>query len=149
MYATWKIAEAAYESLSNLYDFTERGKINIALADYDDYSNGSTDWTNESIIIWIIDARFDLRGDNTWLRNVITHELSHIVTLEKSSGMQLPDWTFDIDYQSPHASVSHPEPLASPGFGPNGSRRALLSGNRSAPATMRGTAAATWRCATP
>ncbi len=119
VYATWKIAEESYAALSELYDYNEREKINIALADYDDYSNGSTDWTNGSIIIWVTDARFDLRGNNTWLRNVITHELSHIVTLEKKSKMQLFDWTFEVDYQSPSVGVSLAEPFATTRFWPN------------------------------
>lgn len=118
VYATWKIAEESYAALSELYDYAERDKINIALADYDDYSNGSTDWTNGSIIIWVTDAHFDLRGNNTWLRNVITHELSHIVTLEKKSKMQLFDWTFSLDYESPHAGVSLAEPFATTRFWP-------------------------------
>ena len=119
VYAAWKIAEQAYESLSNLYDFSERGKINIALADYDDYSNGFASWTNESIMIWITDARFDLRGDNTWLRNVITHELTHIVTLEKRSKLQLLDWSFNLSYQSPHAAIALSIPTATSMFWPS------------------------------
>ncbi len=119
VYATWKIAEESYAALSELYDYNERDKINIALADYDDYANGLTDWTNGSIIIWVTDARFDLRGNNTWLRNVITHELAHIVTLEKRSKMQLLDWTFALDYESPRASVSLEEPFATTRLWPN------------------------------
>jgi hypothetical protein len=111
VYAAWKIVEQAYASLSDLYDFEERGKINIALADFDDYSNGFASWTNGSIMIWIIDEYFDLRGNNTWLRNVITHELSHIVTLEKRPGIQLIDWTFSVDYASPNASIALTDPL--------------------------------------
>jgi|GEM_PF-889512 hypothetical protein len=119
VYAAWKIAEESYAALSELYDYTEREKINLALADYDDYSNGYASWTNGSIMIWVTDSRFDLRGNNTWLRNVITHELSHIVTLEKSSKMQLFDWTFELDYQSPAADISLTEPFATTRFWPN------------------------------
>jgi hypothetical protein len=119
VYATWKIAEESYASLSDLYDFSEHDKINIALADYDDYANGSTDWTNGSIIIWITDARFDLRGNTTWLRNVITHELSHVVTLETKSKMQLFDWTFAFDYTSPRVGISLAEPFATTRFWPS------------------------------
>ena len=118
VYAAWKIAEQAYESLSDLYDFSERGKINLALADYDDYSNGFANWTNESIMIWITDSRFDLRGDNTWLRNVITHELAHVITLEKRSKLQLLDWTLSVNYQSPHAAVTLTDPVATAMFWP-------------------------------
>ena len=119
VYATWKIAEESYAALSELYDYTEREKINIALADYDDYSNGFASWTNGSIMIWVTDLRDDLRGNNTWLRNVITHELSHIVTLEKRSKMQFFDWTFGLDYQSPAVGVSLAEPFATTRFWPN------------------------------
>ena len=74
--------------------------------------------TNGSIIIWIIDARIDLRSGNTWLRNVITHELSHIMTLEKQSSPQLLDWTFSLSYRSPHSAVSIGEPFATTMFWP-------------------------------
>jgi len=118
VYATWKIAEDAYAGLSSLYEYDEREKISIALADYDDYSNGFASWTDGSIMIWVTDARFDLRGNSTWLRNVITHELAHIVTLEKKSRTQLLDWTLELDYESPSASVSLAEPFATTRFWP-------------------------------
>ena len=41
VYPTWKIAEEQYATLSDLYDYAAREKINLALADYDDYSNGN------------------------------------------------------------------------------------------------------------
>jgi hypothetical protein len=118
VYATWKIAEEAYAALSGLYDYTERDKISIALADYDDYANGFAAWTEGSIMIWVTDARFELRGNNTWLRNVITHELAHIVTLEKKSKVQLLDWTIGLEYQSPNAGVSLYEPFGTTRFWP-------------------------------
>ena len=118
VYATWKIAEDAYAALSALYEYDEREKISIALADYDDYANGFASWTDGSIMIWVTDARFELRGNNTWLRNVITHELAHIVTLEKKSKMQLLDWTLGFDYESPSAKVSLAEPFGTTRFWP-------------------------------
>jgi len=112
VYATWRIAEEAYQSLSELYEYEERAKINISLADYDDYSNGFASWTDGSIMIWVTDIRFDLRGNNTWLNNVITHELSHIMTLEKKSKMQLFDWSFSFNYASRFDTLSLTEPFA-------------------------------------
>jgi hypothetical protein len=112
VYATWKIAEAAYESLSSLYEYEERSKINISLADFDDYANGFASWTNGSIMIWVTDSRFDLRGNNTWLNNVITHELAHIMTLEKRPKMQMFDWTFSLGYSSPADTLLITEPVA-------------------------------------
>jgi hypothetical protein len=112
VYATWKIAEEAYAALSVLYEYDEREKISIALADYDDYSNGFASWTNGSIVLWVNDLRFELRGNSTWLRNVITHELAHIVTLEKKSRTQMLDWVLGFDYESPSDTVSLAEPFA-------------------------------------
>ncbi len=118
VYATWKIAEEAYASLSSLYDYTEKDKIAISLADYDDYANGFASWTNGSILIWVTDIRFDLRGNNTWLNNVVTHELSHIMTLEKTQRKQLLDWVFSFAYTSPGVSVDLSEPFATTRFFP-------------------------------
>ncbi len=118
VYAAWKIAEQTYASLSGFYDIESRGKINLSLADYDDYSNGFANWTNESVMIWITDGAFDLRGNNTWLNNVITHELAHIITLKKQSNLQLLDWTIGLQYASPGASVSVAEPYATNMFWP-------------------------------
>ena len=118
VYPAWKIAEEQYAALSDLYEYQARDKINLALADYDDYSNGFAGWTNGSIMIWTIDSRFDLRDNTTWLRNVITHELSHIISLEKESRPQLLDWTFSLSYQSPHSAISIMEPFATNTFWP-------------------------------
>jgi hypothetical protein len=118
VYAAWKIAEERYASLSGLYDVEVREKINLALADYDDYSNGFANWINAAIIIWIADDYFDLRGKNTWLQNVITHELAHIMTLKKRSGMQLLDWTLGLKYTSPSIQVTLSDPLATNMFWP-------------------------------
>jgi hypothetical protein len=118
VYATWKIAEEAYASLASLYDYEERERINISLADYDDYANGFASWTNGSIMIWVTDIRFDLRGNNTWLNNVITHELSHIMTLEKKQKRQLLDWTVSFGYSSPSDTLSLTSPCATTRFYP-------------------------------
>ncbi len=118
VYATWKIAEECYATLSSLYSYRLTEKINIALADYDDYSNGWASWTDRSIMIWTPDARFELRGNTTWLRNVIAHELTHIISMEKESGMQLLNWTFAAEYRSPVAHFSFAEPVPTAAFMP-------------------------------
>jgi hypothetical protein len=119
VYAAWKIAEESYDALSALYEYKPREKIQLSLADYDDYANGFAAWTEGSIMIWLTDARFELRGNNTWLRNVINHELAHIVSLEKNAKMQLLDWITGFDYQSPAAQVSLAEPFVTTRFWPN------------------------------
>lgn len=110
VYATFKIAEEVYSSMERIYGFKPRAKINIALADYDDYSNGLAAWTQDNIMIWLPDARFDLRGNSTWLRNVLTHELAHLISLTKY-GKQLFGWTFGFEYSGSHTDISVVSPL--------------------------------------
>ncbi|MBD3343474.1 MAG: hypothetical protein GF401_00255 [Chitinivibrionales bacterium] len=100
VYAAAKIAEESYRSLEKLYDFKFYGKINLSLADYDDKANGLAGWTEDNILIWLPDARMDLRDNTTWLRNVITHELAHIISLRKS-GFQLLAIIPRLTYTSP------------------------------------------------
>jgi hypothetical protein len=80
-----------YQELCNLYGFNTLKKISVVLADYDDISNGLADWLGEGIIIWTPDMFFPLRGNTTWLRNVLTHELTHIITMRKVRGIQMLD----------------------------------------------------------
>ena len=112
VYAAWKIAEEAYASFDSLYIFSYGNKIHLALADYDDYSNGFASWTDRSIMIWVPDSRFDLRSNTTWLRDVISHELAHIMSLERKRGTQLLDWSLGFHYMSPNVKVNHIEPIA-------------------------------------
>lgn len=113
VYATWKIAEEAFGTLSSLYDYQPKDKISISLADYDDYSNGSADWMSGSIIIWVPDSRFELRGNTVWLRNVITHELAHIISLEKRRKKQFYDIFFNLQLTTPDETydIAAPFPM--------------------------------------
>jgi len=119
LYATWRVAEDAYKSMSKLYEYESRRKINIALADYDDYSNGFAAWTMDAIMIWVPDGEFDLRGNPPWLSNVLTHELAHIISLKKKRGLQLLNWTLALEYESPNSQIALHEPIALTPFFPN------------------------------
>lgn len=118
VYATSRIAEAAFKPIADLYAYTFKRKINIALADYDDYSNGYASWTDRSIMIWIPDGRFELRGNPTWLNNVLVHELTHIISLEKRSALQLLDWSITGSYTSNNVDVTYSVPIALSTFFP-------------------------------
>ncbi|NLG17789.1 MAG: hypothetical protein GX556_10700 [Fibrobacter sp.] len=110
VYAAWKIAEETFDALSELYNFKPEHRINITLAEYDDYSNGWADWTSGNIMIWIPDSRFDLRGNTTWLRNVITHELTHIISLEQKK--KLFDVVLSFGLNTPDEKITVQEPFA-------------------------------------
>jgi Tol biopolymer transport system component len=112
VYPAWKIAEEVYASISKVYGYEPKGKINLSLADYDDYSNGWAEWLSSNIMIWVPDSRFDLRSSNTWLRNVITHELTHIITMENTKKLQLIDMSAGIQLQSPDETIVLNEPFS-------------------------------------
>ncbi len=118
VYPAWKIAEEAFEVLDSLYEFDDRPGIHLGLADYDDYSNGFALWTQRTIMVWVPADRFDLRSSTAWLRDVITHELAHIMSLDQKRGMQLMDWTVSVEYTSPNVTVQYAEPIAMTSFFP-------------------------------
>ena len=118
VYATYKIAEEEYAALSAIYTYRPKSKINISLVDYDDFSNGFAAWTEDNITIWVPDSRFDLRSNTTWLRDVITHELAHIMSLSKK-GPQLFDFSLSTSYTSPSVAVQTQSPLALAQFVPD------------------------------
>lgn len=109
VYAVWKTADEVMNALSDVYDYRSRGKINICLADYDDYSNGWADYLSGNVMIWIPDSRYQMRDNNTWLRNVVTHELVHIITLEKSSTFF--DASVNLNVRTPNSQIRLQEPF--------------------------------------
>ncbi|MBN1981322.1 MAG: hypothetical protein JW795_07325, partial [Chitinivibrionales bacterium] len=119
LYPAWKIAEEAYKQLERLYPHQAKEKIDIALADYNDYSNGFAAPLDGAIMIWAPDSFFELRGPSVWLRTVITHELTHILSLEKRSSIQWTNWDFGVTYASPGIVLSALQPLVTTAFFPH------------------------------
>ncbi|NTV44972.1 MAG: hypothetical protein HGB11_00225 [Chlorobiales bacterium] len=78
-----KIAEEVYGPITSLYNH-DPGVVNIIIKDTDDYSNGGAYFFQNKIEIWAPALEFHLRGQHNWLRNVITHEYTHIVTITSS-----------------------------------------------------------------
>jgi hypothetical protein len=77
------IAEAAWGPVTELYDYRPDGPVRLILKDYDDYANGAAYFYHDAIEIWTspLEHDFELRGTSDWLRNVITHEFVHIISL--------------------------------------------------------------------
>ncbi len=78
-----KIADEVIGPLISLYDY-DPGTINYVIKDMDDYSNGATYFFDNKIEIWTSALDFDLRGSHDWLRNVITHETTHMVQIQSA-----------------------------------------------------------------
>ncbi|MCK4447821.1 MAG: hypothetical protein KAW56_12170, partial [Candidatus Marinimicrobia bacterium] len=78
------IAEAIYGSVTSFYDFEPDSKTDLVIKDSDDFSNGAAYYYDNKIEIWATPLDFLLRGNHSWLRDVITHEFTHIVSLQKA-----------------------------------------------------------------
>ncbi|MCI0693951.1 DPP IV N-terminal domain-containing protein [candidate division KSB1 bacterium] len=76
-----KIAEDVYAPITSLYGYEPDGKIHFGIKDYDDFSNGAAYYLDNKIEIWASALDFELRGTHNWLRNVITHEFTHMISL--------------------------------------------------------------------
>lgn len=118
---TAKIAEEIYEPITSLYNHKPDQKVSWIIKDYDDYSNGASYFYDNKIEIWATSMDFDLRGTHNWLRNVITHEFTHIIQIQTSMkfGRRIPAFYFqwlgyeaerrpDVLYGFPNVIVSYP-----------------------------------------
>jgi Tol biopolymer transport system component len=118
---TAKIAEDIYGPVTSLYNHKPDQKVSWIIKDYDDYSNGASYFYDNKIEIWATSMDFDLRGTHNWLRNVITHEFTHIVQIQTSMkfGRRVPAIYFqwlgyeeeqrpDVLYGYPNIIVSYP-----------------------------------------
>lgn len=79
-----RIAEEIYVPITELYQHEPDHKVNILLIDRLDYSNGAAFFYDNKIEIWLPSLDMPLRGTHNWLRNVITHEFTHIIQLQAS-----------------------------------------------------------------
>ncbi len=76
-----KIAEDVWGPITSLYEY-EPDRVHFVIKDIDDYSNGATYFFDNKIEIWASSMDFDLRGSHNWLRNVISHEFTHMVQIQ-------------------------------------------------------------------
>ncbi|RJP74254.1 MAG: biopolymer transporter Tol [Ignavibacteriales bacterium] len=78
-----KIAEEVWGPITSLYQY-QPDPVHFVIKDIDDYSNGATYFFDNKIEIWASALDFDLRGSHNWLRNVISHEFTHMVQIQAS-----------------------------------------------------------------
>jgi len=79
-----KIAEEIYWPVTSLYLYEPDGKVHFIIRDHDDYSNGGAYYYDNKVEIWASPMDFVLRGNHNWLRNVVTHEFVHMISLGAS-----------------------------------------------------------------
>ena len=117
-----RIAEAAYAPITELYGYEPDGRVRIVLKDHDDYANGAAFFYQDTIEIWTtsLDHDFDLRGSSDWLRNVITHEFAHIVSLgaarkgvQRVPALYLQYFGYQREKNRPDILIGYPDVIAS------------------------------------
>ena len=117
-----QIVEAAYGPITELYGYAPDDKVRIVLKDYDDYANGAAFFYHDTIEIWTtsLDHDFDLRGTSDWLRNVLTHEFTHIVSLgaarkgsQRMPALYLQYFGYQREKNRPDILIGYPDAIAS------------------------------------
>jgi len=116
-----RIAEEIYGPITDLYGYEPSQKVHIILKDFEDYSNGAAYFYDNKIEIWAPALDSPLRGDHAWLRNVVTHEFTHIVQVQAAMKMprrlpfvylQILDYENvrrpDVLYGYPNVVISYP-----------------------------------------
>ncbi len=86
------VAEKIYPEVTQLYQYEPPDKTHLIFMDTDDIANGAAYYYDNKIIIWASPLDYELRGSHRWLQDVVTHEFTHIVSIQKSmkAGQKYP-----------------------------------------------------------
>lgn len=76
-----KVAEEVHEPLCKLYDYRPDTKVALIFSDADDIANAATYFQSNKIHFYATSMAWDFRGTHNWLRNVVTHEYTHMIQL--------------------------------------------------------------------
>jgi len=119
-----QIAEDIYKPLTDFYDWRPDGLVHFIIKDHDDTSNGAAFYYDNKVEIWAPQMTFILRGTHNWLRNVVTHEFSHMISLGASRKMTRkipaayfqwihyePERRDDVLYGYPNQMASYAVPM--------------------------------------
>lgn len=77
-------AEAVYDSVVSRYRIDLPSRVSATLNNAL-YSNGNAIPSENSINLWLTNWDFKIRSSHGWLSDVVTHEFSHLVSIENAS----------------------------------------------------------------
>ena len=119
------ILEYVYPYITDLYQYEPKKKTDLIFTDTEDVANGAAYYYDNKMIIWASPLDIALRGSHKWLENVLTHEFTHIISIQKAmkAGTKVPgaflQWIGyenethqNVLYGYPNAVVSYPIPAA-------------------------------------
>ena len=90
-------AEAVYDSVVNRYHHDLPGRVNATLNNAL-YSNGNAIPSENSINLWLTNWDFKIRSSHGWLSDVVTHEFSHLVSIENASKFKPSIYGLQLSY---------------------------------------------------
>ncbi len=90
-------AEAVYDSVVNRYHHDLPGRVNATLNNAL-YSNGSAVPSENAINLWLTNWDFKVRSSHGWLSDVVTHEFSHLVSIENASKFKPSIYGLQVSY---------------------------------------------------
>ncbi|HGY55429.1 MAG TPA: hypothetical protein ENK44_07005 [Caldithrix abyssi] len=77
-----KVAEEIYPHVTGVYNYRPADKIHFIIKDTDDYSNGGAFFFDNKVEIWASNLDYVMRGTKNWLRDVVTHEFTHMISIQ-------------------------------------------------------------------
>ena len=90
-------AEAVYDSVTSRYHKALPGRVSAVLNNAL-YSNGSAIPSENAVNLWLTNWDFKIRSSHGWLSDVITHEFSHLVSIESGSKIVPNLYGFQFSY---------------------------------------------------
>ncbi len=99
--------EEVFPTLAAAYDYYDDFRtIHVIVLDNSDVlGNGWANYYSNTMAIWATSLDFELRGSHDWIKNVVTHELTHIITLNKAR----KKWPFQFALLSVSRFDSNPD----------------------------------------
>lgn len=92
------IAEGVAEAKMKRYQIRLPNKVEFLIRE-DIFSNGWANSLQNIMTVWITDWDFPIRSTHNWLKDVVTHEFSHLVSIQSSSKLPSPIQGLVIGYQ--------------------------------------------------
>ena len=93
-----EVAEEVHGPLCDLFDHEPDLPVHFIIKDTDDYANGAAYFYDNKVEIWATNLEFGYRGTTQWIRNVVTHEYAHIVSIQAAMkmGRRVPALYFQV-----------------------------------------------------
>ena len=81
-----EVAEEIFAPLAAAYGYyDDYTPINLVVLDNSDYGNGYAVESSSTVVIWASNLDWEIRGEHPWIKNVLTHEIAHVMTLRKAA----------------------------------------------------------------